>query len=151
MRIALDTNVLIYAAGFNSPDRVLETERMLFRLRDMSMIVPVQVLGEMFRVLVGKAQLKIPEAAQKVRAVEDNFEVTPTTLPAWRGAMEIVTRHSVSIWDAVILSVASEAGCALLLSEDYQEGFAWRGVTIVNPFADKPHRLLARALREEGK
>ena len=55
----------------------------------------------------------------------------------------------IAVWDAMILAVASEAGCSLLLSEDYNEGFAWRGVTVVNPFATTPHALLARAMREE--
>jgi len=44
------------------------------------------------------------------------------------------------------LSAASAAGCRLLLSEDMQEGFTWGGVTVVNPFTDEPHPLLAAAL-----
>ena len=40
-------------------------------------------------------------------------------------------------------AVAADAGCRLLLSEDLQDGFTWRGVTVVDPFADKPHPLLA--------
>jgi hypothetical protein len=47
-----------------------------------------------------------------------------------------------AIWDAIILAAASEAGCRVLLSEDMQEGFTWGGVTIINPFAFSPHRLL---------
>ena len=30
----------------------------------------------------------------------------------------------------------------MLLSEDMHEGFTWGGVTIVNPFASPPHKLL---------
>ncbi|WP_205963481.1 PIN domain-containing protein [Roseicella aquatilis] len=30
---------------------------------------------------------------------------------------------------------AAEAECRLLLSEDIQDGFTWRGVTVRNPFA----------------
>jgi predicted nucleic acid-binding protein len=32
--------------------------------------------------------------------------------------------------------------CRLLLSEDLQEGFTWRGVTVTNPFAKSRHPLL---------
>jgi hypothetical protein len=34
----------------------------------------------------------------------------------------------------------------LLLSEDLQEGFTWRGVTVTNPFASALHPLLAALL-----
>lgn len=43
--------------------------------------------------------------------------------------------------------VVPAQGADLLLSEDLQDGFAWRGVTIVNPFADVPHPLLTALLR----
>jgi predicted nucleic acid-binding protein len=46
------------------------------------------------------------------------------------------------IWDALILAVAAENRCRLLLSEDFQAGFTWRGVTVVNPFAAQPSPLL---------
>jgi len=45
-----------------------------------------------------------------------------------------------------MMSVAAEAGCRLLLSEDLQDGFTWRGVTVVNPFAAERHPLLAALL-----
>jgi len=46
------------------------------------------------------------------------------------------------VWDALILSVAAENRCRLLLSEDLQDGFTWRGVTVANPFAMPLHPLL---------
>ncbi|HWB99103.1 MAG TPA: hypothetical protein VG672_20485, partial [Bryobacteraceae bacterium] len=54
--------------------------------------------------------------------------------------------HHFGIWDAVILSAASQAGCRLLLSEDLQDGFTWGGVTVVNPFASPRHALLEALL-----
>jgi predicted nucleic acid-binding protein len=30
-----------------------------------------------------------------------------------------------------------------VLSEDLQDGFTWHGVTVVNPFRETPHHLLA--------
>ena len=51
-----------------------------------------------------------------------------------------------AIWDALILSVAADHKCRLLLSEDFQHGFTWRGVTVVDPFTSPPHPLLAAAI-----
>ena len=38
-----------------------------------------------------------------------------------------------TIWDAVMLSAAAEAGCRLLRSEDFLEGLTWRGVSAPAP------------------
>jgi predicted nucleic acid-binding protein len=54
--------------------------------------------------------------------------------------------HGLPMWDALILSVAAESGCRLLLSEDFQHGFTWRGVTVVNPYLETRHPLLVAAL-----
>jgi predicted nucleic acid-binding protein len=45
-----------------------------------------------------------------------------------------------------MLSAAAVARCRLLLSEDLQEGFTWRGVTVTNPFRVDRHPLLAAVL-----
>ena len=57
-------------------------------------------------------------------------------------AADPATDHHFGIWDATILSAASQTGCRLLLSEDLQDGFTWGGVTVVNPFASPRHALL---------
>ena len=64
-------------------------------------------------------------------------------------ATELATDHQLSIWDAVILAVASQAGCRLLLSEVLQDGFTWGGVTVVSPFAPARHPLLEALLGGE--
>ncbi len=42
-------------------------------------------------------------------------------------AAALATDHRLGIRDVVILSVASQAGCGLLLSEDSQQSFTWGG------------------------
>ena len=59
-----------------------------------------------------------------------------------RAGSDVAVGHNLAIWDAIILAAAAEAGCRMLLSEDMQDGFTWGGVTIVNPFAPQPHKLL---------
>ena len=61
-------------------------------------------------------------------------------------AADLATVHQLSIWDSVVLSAAAESGCRLLLTEDMQEGFTWKGVTVTNPFATSKHELLAALL-----
>ena len=64
-------------------------------------------------------------------------------------AADLATHHQLSTWDSVILSAAAESGCRLLLTEDMQEGFTWKGVTVTNPFATSKHELLAALLDAE--
>ena len=58
------------------------------------------------------------------------------------GAADLSVHHHFTIWDALILSAAADAGCRLLLSEDLQDGFTWSGVTVTNPFTAERHPLL---------
>jgi predicted nucleic acid-binding protein len=63
-------------------------------------------------------------------------------------AIDLAADHRLGVWDSVMISVASETGCRLLLSEDLQDGFTWHGVTVANPFAAPQHPLLGSLLSE---
>ena len=76
----------------------------------------------------------------------DAYPVIETSAAVIVNATDLATDHGLSIWDSVVLAAAAEAGCRLLLSEDLQEGFTWRGVTVVNPFASTLHATLAEYL-----
>ena len=148
MRIALDTNILVYAEGVNGALRAKTTVELIKKLPESSTFLPVQVLGELFRVLVGKSAFSPPEARAIVLRWRDTFpliEISPSILVA---ALDIAADHDLSIWDAIIFSAAAAAGCRLLLSEDLQDGFTWGGVTVVNPFAAKRNELLAGLFKE---
>ena len=79
---------------------------------------------------------------------QDAFPVIETSAEVMLAAADLATDHELRIWDAVILSAAGEAGCRLLLSEDLQDGFTWKGVTVTNPFSTPKHELLAALLAE---
>ncbi|MDY0308325.1 MAG: PIN domain-containing protein [Castellaniella sp.] len=150
MKVALDTNILAYAEGVNGVEKrdvVLELVR---NLPQESAIVPVQVLGELFNVLTRKAGRSRAEAREALLSWRDTFPVFETAPKVMLTAADLATDHHLSIWDAVILAVAAQAGCRLLLSEDLQDGFTWGGVTVVNPFASPRHALLESLLGGNG-
>jgi predicted nucleic acid-binding protein len=144
--VALDTNVLVYAEGVNDPVRQARALDLIAALPEGAAIVPVQVLGELFRVLTAKVRRPAAEARAAVLSWRDALPVHDTTDQALLSAMDLVADHGLQIWDALILAVAADARCRLLLSEDLQDGFTWRGVTVVNPFAVPSHPLLAALL-----
>jgi predicted nucleic acid-binding protein len=146
MRIALDTNVLAYAAGVNGAERQRAALELLDKLSESETFLPVQALGELFRVLVRKAKSSPRVARTTILRYRDTYPLVETSSEVFLSATDLAVDHKIGIWDAVMFAAAAEAGCRLLLSEDLQEGFTWGGVTVVNPFAAAVHPLLAKTL-----
>ncbi len=144
--IAIDTNVLVYAEGQGDRARCETARRVLAGLPPQSVLLPVQVLGELARVLTQRFRLDAGEVRERVLSWVDAFRTADSTWPALQSALDLQAAHGLVTWDALILSVAAEQRCRLLLSEDFQPGFTWRGVTVVNPFDAVPHPLLRDAL-----
>lgn len=142
MLIAVDTNILAYAEGVGERTRRDAAVALLERLPAENVRLPAQVLGELVRVLYGKAGRTRQDARAAALAWADAFVVVDSTWSAMLGALDLGVEHELAIWDALILSVAAESGCRLLLSEDLQDGYIWRGVTVVNPFRKPRHALL---------
>lgn len=152
MKIALDTNVLAYAEGTNGAtmrERALSVVR---QLPPESVVVPAQTLGELFNVLVRKAKRRRARARTAILSWRDAYPVIETSATVLVDALDLAADHELGIWDSIILSAAAEGECRLLLSEDLQDGFTWRGVTVANPFAEQLHPVLAAVLvRDESK
>lgn len=142
MRVALDTNVLAYAEGINGVKRRDTALALIRRLPQEAIVIPVQVLGELFNVLLRKGGKSRNEARDALLSWRDTFLVFETSPEVMLAASDLALDHQLGIWDAVILSAASQSGCRLLLSEDLQDGFTWAGVTVVNPFSSPRHALL---------
>ena len=95
----------------------------------------VTTIGELHRVLTRKAGRSDAEARSAIRAWTDAVETSATTAGVFTAALDLAFQHRLQIFDAIIFAAAEAARCDLLCSEDLQEGFRWRGVLVVNPFA----------------
>jgi predicted nucleic acid-binding protein len=147
VRVALDTNILVYAEGMNGASRRDRVLNLLTALPQEEVVLPAQVLGELFHVLVRKAGRSGTEARAAVLAWRDSFVVIPTSTQSLTAALDLSADHHFGIWDAIVFAAAAQAGCRLLLSEDLQDGFTWGGMTVANPFGEPPNPLLALAIR----
>ncbi len=150
MKVALDTNVLAYSAGIvaapGDPPKVEASRTLIAKLMPaVELVVPVQVLGELFH-LVRRRTGDLRFARESVTQVAERFETVASTQDRVLTAIDLATDHTLQFWDALILSAAADAGCVLLLSEDMQDGFTVRGLTIANPFAATSHPKLAALL-----
>jgi predicted nucleic acid-binding protein len=150
VKVALDTTILVFAEGVNGQPKEDAALDVLDKLRPkVTLVAPAQTLGELFAVLVRKAGRSPADARRAILAWRAVTQAADTTDSVLFAATDLAL-NKFSIWDAVIVCAAAEAACQMLLSEDMQDGFVWRGVTIVNPFAKTKHPLL-QALMPCGK
>jgi predicted nucleic acid-binding protein len=131
--IAIDSNILIYAEGINDLERATLARDCLISLPNNSVRIPIQALGELYRVLVRKANYGPQMARDSIAQFRQFAPPLATTVSAFNDALKLVTNHNFQIWDAIIVAVSAENDCSVLLSEDMQDGFVWRGVEIINP------------------
>ncbi len=138
MRVALDSNVMIYAEGSTDPARRDRAIEVIGAIAAIDLLIPVQAAGETLRWLVGKGGLSGEAAAQRAALWTAEYATQATDIAVFNAARLLVSNHGFQVWDAIILAASSEGGASVLLSEDMQDGFNWRGVTIANPFAANP-------------
>ena len=116
MRVALDTNVLAYAEGLGDDVRCQLASDLIAKLNPINSLVPVQVLGELSRVLTTKLKKSSADARELLLSWSDAVVVADTTWTAFQSAMDLTVDHQISMWDALIMSVAAENKCRLLIS-----------------------------------
>ncbi|MFN2350231.1 MAG: PIN domain-containing protein, partial [Thioalkalivibrio sp.] len=139
-----------YGEGIGDEHRCELARLLVEKVPGEQVVLPAQTLGELFRVLTGKGGRKQQDARLAVLSWADCFEVADSTWSSFQSAFDLSADHGLQIWDALIMSVAAESRCRLLLSEDFQDGFTYRGVTVVNPFSTSPDVLLEGVLRGKG-
>ncbi len=149
-RVALDTNILAYLAGVSRDARddakINRARDLISRLGDkVSLVAPAQTLGELF-VVLRRSGASAGEARAILVEFSEAFATSASEIRTALAAADLVVDHQLQFWDALIVTAAAEAGCSLLLSEDMQDGFVARGLTLVNPLADKLHPKLKALL-----
>ena len=137
--VALDTNILVYAAGLrrvaaDEAKTVMASALIATLTRSGQLVVAAQALAELRHVLVRAARMPGDKASRHVARLLDMADCIATSEAILRSAFELAARHKLQTYDAIILAAAAAAECELLLSEDMQHGFEWEGVRIVNPF-----------------
>ena len=98
MRVALDTNILAYAEGLGDSARCSAARTLVEQLPNGSVVLPAQTLGELARVLTGKAK-RTPDAVRAaVLGWVDCFEVQDSTWPAFAAALDLTVDHQLPMW-----------------------------------------------------
>jgi predicted nucleic acid-binding protein len=134
VRSFFDTNVLIYADDKATPAKQKRTLDLVAQhRRARTGVVSMQVLQEYFVTITRKLGVDAAIARRKVELLAE-FDVAAPGLSDILAAIDLHRLHGFSFWDALVIRMAKQSGCGVLLSEDMQDGREIDGVQIVNPF-----------------
>lgn len=134
VRSFFDTNILIYADDKAEPEKQRRALTLLTEHRRAGTgVVSLQILQEYFVTVTRKLGLEAGLARRKVELLSE-FDVMVPDIPDVLAAIDLHRLHQVSFWDALVLRSAQQAGCRVLLSENFQHHRDVDGLRIVNPF-----------------
>jgi predicted nucleic acid-binding protein len=126
----VDSNVLLYLVGEDS-GKADRAEALLAG----GIVISVQVLNEFANVALRKIALGWPRLNQALLDIRRFAKVEALTLEMHQRGLALAERYGFSIYDAMIIAAAMQAGCTRLISEDMQHGQRIAGrLTIYNPF-----------------
>jgi predicted nucleic acid-binding protein len=133
-RSFIDTNVLVYADDKATPPKQRRALELVAEHRRAGTgVVSLQVLQEYFVTVTRKLQVDARIARRKVELLAE-FDVAAPELGDILAAIDLHRLHGLSFWDALVVRTAKQAGCSVLLTEDFQHGREMEGVRVVNPF-----------------
>jgi predicted nucleic acid-binding protein len=128
--VFFDTKVLVYALA----DDAAFAERSL-ALLEAGGIISAQVLNELAHTLRRKFSASWPQVAETSERMRKLCAVVPVTEETHVLGLALAARHSLSLYDGMIVAAAQLAGCTVLYSEDMHDGLVIDRLTIRNPYA----------------
>ncbi len=133
----LDSNILIYAFDTLEPVKRARSRALIERLPAEDIVLSTQVVNEFYFAVTRKLRRPVPAvAAEEAVRGFSGFRVLPLDYKLSMSAMELVRKHQLSIWDALIIESALQGRCRTLFSEDFQDGRKYGTLKVQNPFVD---------------
>jgi len=140
-RFFVDTNVLLYSADPADAAKQRAARDWLKVLWESgSGRLSWQVLHEFYVNAVRKLRVRTEEARMTVELFTA-WQPVNTSFGMIQRAWFWTDEAQVSYWDGLIVAAAERAGCAWLLSEDFQTGRKLGAMTVVDPFHTRPEEF----------
>jgi len=129
----IDTNVLIYWVDNSSRADVVE------HLLTQQAVISVQVLNEFANVLRRKRAMPLPDVEILCATLIDTCDVVDVSVRTHQTALTLMARYNMSVYDANIVAAAVMSNCAILYTEDMQDG-----LNVKAPASDRANALVIR-------
>jgi predicted nucleic acid-binding protein len=134
--VFVDTNVFLYARDAGEPAKQPRAAAWLEYLwRERIGRTSAQVLSEYYVNATRKLTPGLPaeEAWDDVLALL-TWHPQPVDEALLRRGREVEVRYRLGWWDSLVVAAAQLQGCAVLLTEDLQDGGVFGGVAVRSPF-----------------
>lgn len=134
--VFVDTNVIVYARDAREPTKQRLAESWLEHLwRERLGRTSFQVLSEYYVSVTRRLDpgLSPEEAWDDVNALQA-WNPRPVDRAVLERGRAVEARYRISWWDSLVVAAAQLEGCAVLLTEDLQDGAQFDGVTVRSPF-----------------
>jgi predicted nucleic acid-binding protein len=129
-----DTNVLVYTQDTLEPGKQAIARALVDQaIRAGEFTISTQVMQEFYAVAARRRLLAPAQVAALVQAWAEN-EVVSSTPDLLLRAFGLQQSSQISVWDALIVQAALDAGCTTLFTEDLQHGRQFGSLALVNPF-----------------
>jgi len=134
--VFVDTHVLLYARDLSEPVKRTRARAWLDHLwRERLGRTSVQVLSEFYYNATRKLHpgMTSEDAWERLQPYLA-WNPQPVDQALLARAREVERRHRLSWWDSMVVGAAQLQGCAMLLTEDLQDGAFYGNVRVRSPF-----------------
>lgn len=138
-RYTLDTNILVYSVDKEAGAKHALAMQIIDKAIFVDCILTIQALAEFYNAVTRKGHAEHSQAYAFIETWTEIFPVVDNGGTILMRALNAVKDHKLSFWDAMLWSAAKDAGCSMILSEDFQDGRILGGVSFYNPFI--PERI----------
>ncbi len=130
----LDTNVFVYAYQYNDREKQRVAQALVEAAIAGKFSISVQVLSEFAATLLHKMSAT-PDAVTAILDRLSPIKLVVSDREIVRRAVEARAAYGIHFYDGMIVAAAERAGCERILSEDFNAGQEYFGVTVANPFS----------------
>lgn len=127
----VDSNIWLYAFMDSTSTK---RHKALQLIDNSEIILSTQVINEVCSNLLRKANYTELEVQQTLKNFQVRYSILNVTCDIIQQASVLRAACCMSYWDSLIIATAVDARCAIVYSEDMQNGQRIGDLTIQNPF-----------------
>jgi predicted nucleic acid-binding protein len=137
-RFFLDTNIFVYACDRTTPAKARRAEALIIEAIGTGKgLISFQVVQEFMNLALRRfpKPMNAGEAGHYWMTVLNPLLSVHSSSTLYSEALRTYAHYRISWFDALIVAAAVQADCAVLYSEDFQDGQTFGQTRVKNPFA----------------